>query len=179
LAYRGQRGCARPAQSREPCQLTCCRSTPRDDAQESSAHSPELCAHGSSSSYPHILGHGDAQYLLATHRRIVLQSAVSARDVNIPAGIGLDQAVQAKSIAALHQNNVSPAQVGFRSGLHVNHLPIANRGSHAGSARLKADSESGSQAVQAEGFELPRLRTVFFWAVLNRPNRIRRLNHGS
>jgi len=113
----------------------------------------------------HIFGDGDAQNLLAAERRIVLLSAVAARDENVLASIGMDEAVKTESIVALHQDNVSSAQVGLGSGLHINHLSVANGGGHAGSARLKADAEPGLQAGQTESLELPGLRTVFFGGI--------------
>jgi hypothetical protein len=137
----------------------------RCNAQKSSADAPEFRAQNSSSD-AHVFGYGDAQNLLAPYRRIVLQSTVAARDEQIIASMDPDQAVEAETTVALHKNNVSSAQVRLGSRLHIDHLAIANRRRHTGSACLKADAESGVQTFYTEGLELLRLRTVF-WRGIN------------
>jgi hypothetical protein len=109
----------------------------------------------------HIFRHGNAQNLVAANRGIILRAGISARDEYIPDGIHVDQAMEAESWLGLHQNNVSPAQASLGGRHHVNHLAIANRGRHAGSAGLEADANSSLQTVQAEGLELSRLRAIF------------------
>jgi hypothetical protein len=108
-----------------------------------------------------------------------LLTAVAARDKYIPTGIGVDQAVQAESTIAFHQNNISAAQVVLGSRLHINRFSIADRGRHAGSARLKANPQSGLQAFAAEGFKLPRLRTVFRHQIRNHAFSNRPITHGN
>jgi hypothetical protein len=84
---------------------------------------------------------------MAVDRRIILLAAVSAGDEEVAARIGKPQPVQAKSMLRLHQNNVSPAKARLGDGLHVNHFSIANGGSHAGSAGLEANANTGLQAL--------------------------------
>jgi hypothetical protein len=112
-----------------------------------------------------VFGYGDTENLIVAHGGIILLAAVAASNENIAARVGANQTVQAETVIALYENNVSAAQAGLRGGLHVNHFAITNRGRHAGAAGLEANAQSGLQAVEAEGFELLRLRTVFsgFW----------------
>jgi hypothetical protein len=131
------------------------------------------------SANPYVFGYGDTQNLFAPHRGVVLLPAVTARDEYIPPRIGNYQAVQAEAMIGLHQNNVSSAQVPLRSGLHVNHFSIADGGRHTGSAGLKADPEPGIEAFPAEGFELLRLRTVFFGAIFDRAIGTCAISHGN
>jgi len=132
--------------------------------QKSSARSPELCAHHSCSQ-PHIFGDGNAQNLAPTDGGIILLATVTTRNELVPGNIRDHQAVKTKPVLRLHQDNVSPAQANSGRGLHVNHLAVANRGRHAYAAGLEANTNSGLQALQAEGFELPRLRPIVDGAI--------------
>jgi hypothetical protein len=138
-------------------------------SQKPTSHAFEICAHGVFADM-HIFGYGYAQNLIAAHCGIVLLTAVAAGDEHIAAWIGHEQAMQAEAVVCFHQNNVSSAQGRLGRGLYVNRLPVANRGRHAGSAGLKANAQAGLQAFQAEGFELPGLRTVFAGANFFRAN---------
>jgi hypothetical protein len=93
-------------------------------------------------------------------RGIILLAAVSSRNELVPGSIRNHQAVKAKSVLRFHQDNVSSAQANSGRGLHVNHFSVANRGRHAYAAGLEANAKSGLQALQAERFELPRLRPI-------------------
>ena len=129
-------------------------------AEESSAHAAKVGTY-QFCSQAHIFGDGDTQDLVALHGGIVLHSAVAAGDEEIAAGVGADQAMQTEAMVVFYQNNVAFAKVGLGGGLHVDHFSVTNRGRHAGAASLKANSQSGFQAIEAEGFELARLGTVF------------------
>ncbi len=148
-----------PPQSRHAQELACHRFPSRSAPQQYCAGTFQFCPHHVPS-YPHLFGHGDAQDLLAAHCRIVLPSAVPARDEHIPSRIGSYQPMHAESVVALHQNNVSPPQSRHRNGFHMNHLAIADGRKHTGSARFKANPEPGPQAFNGYGFKLLRLRTV-------------------
>jgi hypothetical protein len=154
----------------------------RRDLQKWSGDSAELGAEDSLAN-PDVFGYGDAENLIVAHGRIILLAAVAAGDEYIAARVGANQAVQAEAVIALHENNVSAAQAALRGGLHINHFAVANRGRHAGATGLEANAKSGLETVEAEGFELLRLRTVFSWtgacAISCRPIGTGAISHGS
>ncbi len=111
--------------------------------------------------HPHFFGRRDAHNLFPADRGIILLAAIAARDEDILLRVGNHQAVQAESHLALHQNNVSLAQLSRRNGFHMYYLAIANRGRHAAAARLKTNAIPTSQQFPADAVKQPRLRTIF------------------
>jgi hypothetical protein len=136
----------------------------RGGLQKRSGDSAELGAQDSFADAD-VFGYGDADNLIVAHGRIILLAAVAAGDENVAARVGANQAVQAEAVIALNENNVSAAQARLRGGLHVNHFAVTNCGRHAGAASLEANAQTGLKAVEAEGLELLRLRTVFCWPI--------------
>jgi hypothetical protein len=103
-----------------------------------------------SAPHSHFLGFCDPQNFLPTHRRIILQSAVSARNKHIALRIGNYEPMQAQPSLHLDQDKISPAQITRNRRPYMHDLAIANRRRHAGPARLKADSTPARQKLPGQ-----------------------------